>query len=349
MEANKEYMQMRIIDKNGMEKLRFEREKKSQEPYKTSKLQDKSNRYYFKNASLVDRNSVWFSPIDLNIEHGKVEKPNKSVVRVATPIYINEKFEGILIINIFMRDLFNSITKSTIYDIYITDSAGYYIKHKEPKFDWSLYNTKHRLDHDFEDSIVYEIQKDDLNARVLTNNIYVQPLVLGNQRFNMTLVETDKSIKEVEENNNKMIIAILIFSFLMSIIFSIIFSNPLKHMYEIVVFQAEKLHDLATNLDKKVQIESLKNAKKDRLLQNQSKLAELGDMIGNIAHQWRHPLTRLSLILQNLKAYQSKGKLSDKILNESLDTSIYQIEFMSSTIDNFKDFYKKIHKRNFFM
>lgn len=73
-------------------------------------------------------------------------------------------------------------------------------------------------------------------------------------------------------------------------------------------------------------------------------------MIGNIAHQWRHPLTRLSLILQNLKAYQSKGKLSDKILNESLDTSIYQIEFMSSTIDNFKDFYKKkIHKRNIFM
>ena len=350
MEANKEYMQMRFIDKNGMEQLRFEREKKSKEPYKTSNLQNKSNRYYFKNASSIKDDSVWFSSIDLNIEHGKVEKPNKSVVRVATPIYINKQFEGILVINIFMRELFSSITKSTLYDIYITDSAGYYMKHKNPIYDWSLYNSKHRLDHDFDHNIVYEIQKNSLKGKVINDNIYVQPLTLNEQRFNMLLVETDKSINEIKDNNNKMIIAILIFSFFMSIIFSMIFSSPLKNMYEIVVLQADKLHELATNLDKKVKIESLKNAKKDRLLQNQSKLAELGDMIGNIAHQWRHPLTRLSLTLQNLKAFQNKGKLSDQMLNESLETSIHHIEFMSNTIDNFKDFYKKdTKKKNFFI
>ena len=348
MESNKEYMQMRFIDKNGMEKLRFEREKNSQEPYKAMKLQDKSNRYYFQNAKVTKKNEVWFSPIDLNIEHGKVEMPYKSVVRVATPIYIDKNFQGILIINIFMKDLFESITKSTIYDIYISDNAGYYIRHKDKKYNWSLYNSKHRLDHDFDDKIVYEIQKDNLKGKVLSSNIYLQPLILGNQKFNMLLVETEKSIKELKDNNNKMIIAILIFSFFMSIIFSIIFSNPLKHMYEIVVLQAEKLHDLAINLDKKVQIETLKNAKKERLLQNQSKLADLGDMIGNIAHQWRHPLTRLSLTLQNLKAFQSKGKLNDELLNESLDNSLHQIEFMSNTIDNFKDFYKKDTKQKDF-
>lgn len=92
----------------------------------------------------------------------------------------------------------------------------------------------------------------------------------------------------------------------------------------------------------------MKNAKKDRLLQNQGKLAELGDMIGNIAHQWRHPLTRLSLTLQNLKAFQNKGKLNDKMLNDSLDTSIHHIEFMSNTIDNFKDFYKKDNEKKDF-
>lgn len=350
MEANKEYMQMRFIGKDGLEKLRFEREKKSQEPYKTLGLQNKADRYYFKAASVIENNSVWFSSIDLNMEHEIVQKPNKSVVRVATPIYINDNFEGVLVINIFMKELFKNITKSSIYDIYITDDAGYYIKHKNPKYNWSLYNTKHRLDHDFEDEIVYEIQKDNTKSRVITNNMFIQPLILSNQRFNMLLIETDKSIKEVEENNNKMIIAILIFSFFMSIIFSMIFSNPLKHMYEIVVSQAEKLHDLASNLDKKVKYESLKNAKKDRLLQNQSKLAELGDMIGNIAHQWRQPLTRLSLTLQNLKAFQNKGKLTDDILDDALDTSLHHIEFMSNTIDNFKDFYKKdTQKKDFFV
>ena len=348
MEANKEYMQMRFIGKDGMEKLRFERQKNSKEPYKNGLLQDKSNRYYFQNAKVTKNHEVWFSPIDLNIEHGNIEKPDKSVVRVATPIYVDDEFQGILIINIFTQDLFESITKSTIYDIYITDSAGYYLRHKNKEYNWSLYNTKHRLDHDFDDKIVYEIQKNNLNGRVLSSNIYIQPLNLEKQRFNMILIETDKSIKEVTDNNNKMILAILIFSFFMSIIFSIIFSNPLKRMYQIVVSQAEKLHDLATNLDKKVHIETLKNAKKDRLLQNQSKLAELGDMIGNIAHQWRHPLTRLSLTLQNLKAFQSKGRLSDTLLNDSLDNSLHQIEFMSNTIDNFKNFYKKdTNKKDF--
>jgi signal transduction histidine kinase len=350
MEANKEYMQMRFIGKDGIEKIRFEREKNSLEPYKNSKLQDKSNRYYFKNASLTKNDTIWFSTIDLNIEHGKIEEPYKSVIRVATPIYNDNVFEGVLVINIFMKDLFSSVTKSSIYDIYITDSAGYYIKHKDKQYNWSFYDTRHSLDHDFEDNIVYEIQKDDFEARVITSSIYVQPLFLGNQRFNMLLVETDKSIKEVEENNNKMIIVILIFSFFMSIIFSIVFSNPIKRMYGIVVSQASKLQELAIDLDKKVQIETLKNAKKDRLLQNQSKLAELGDMIGNIAHQWRHPLTRVSLTIQNLKAYQKKGKLNDRILEDSLDTTTHNIEFMSNTIDNFKNFYKQDNeKKEFFI
>jgi len=348
MEANKDYMQMRFIDEKGMEKLRFERDKKSKEPFKTFKFQDKSNRYYFKEVKELKKDEIWFSPIDLNIEHGKIETPYKSVVRVATPIFINNQFKGILILNIFMKELFDSITKSTIYNIYLTDKNGFFIKHKNPIYNWSFYDSKYKIDEELEKDILKEIYSENLNGRALSSNIYLQPLTLQNQRFNLIFIETDKSIKEVKENNNKMIIAILIFSFFMSILFSIIFSRPLKHMYEIVVSQADRLHDLATNLDKKVQVETLKNAKKDRLIQNQSKLAELGDMIGNIAHQWRHPLTRLSLNLQNLKAYHNKGKLSDELLEESIETSLYQIDFMSNTIDNFKDFYKKDKKKKYF-
>jgi len=348
MEANKDYMQMRFIDEKGMEKLRFERDKKSKEPFKTFKFQDKSNRYYFKEVKELKKDEIWFSPIDLNIEHGKIETPYKSVVRVASPIFINDQFKGILILNIFMKELFESITKSTIYNIYLTDENGFFIKHKNPAYNWSFYDSHYKIENELEEDIIREIFSENLNGRALLSNIYLQPLTLQNQRFNLIFIETDKSIKEVKENNNKMIIAILIFSFFMSILFSIIFSRPLKHMYEIVVSQADKLHDLATNLDKKVQIETLKNAKKDRLIQNQSKLAELGDMIGNIAHQWRHPLTRLSLNLQNLKAYHNKGKLSDELLEESIETSLYQINFMSNTIDNFKDFYKKDKKKQHF-
>ncbi len=348
MEANKEYMQIRFIGKNGFEKLRYDREKQSLEPYKSSSLQDKSNRYYFKAASYLSENDVWFSEIDLNIEHGVFERPFKPVARVATPVYINKEFQGILIINLFMEELLESITRSALYDIYLVDEGGYYIRHKESKYNWSLYDSKHSIDHDFKDDIVYKIQSNYKHAAIFDDNIYVQPLFLDNQKINMIFVENDKSVQEVNDNNNKMIIVILFLATLFSILFSFLLSRPFKHMYEIVVDQGDSLHELATNLDRKVAIESLKNAKKDRLLQHQSKLAELGDMIGNIAHQWRHPLTRLSLTLQNLKAFKNKGRMSDKMLDDALENSLYQIEFMSTTIDNFKNFYKKDLKKSHF-
>lgn len=348
MESNKEYMQIRFIGKNGHEKLRYDREKQSHEPYKSNTLQNKSNRYYFKAASLLSENDVWFSEIDLNIEHGYIEKPFKPVARVATPLYINKQFQGILIINLFMDELLNNITKSVLYDIYLADEAGYYIRHKNPAYNWSLYDSKHSIDHDFADDTVYKIQSNYKNSAIVGADIFVQSLFLDNQKINMIFVEKDKSIQEMNDNNNKMIVAILFFATVIAIIFSFILAQPLKRMYEIVVDQGDELHDLATNLDRKVALESLKNAKKDRLLQHQSKLAELGDMIGNIAHQWRHPLTRLSLTLQNLKAFKNKGKLSDKHLEDALENSLYQIEFMSNTIDNFKNFYKKDLKKSDF-
>ena len=348
MDANKEYMQIRFIGKDGYEKLRFNREDYGNEPYKSNLLQDKSNRYYFKDTAILDHNEVWISPLDLNIEHGVIQKPFKPVVRIATPIYIEDKFEGILIINLFMQQLIDSISKSSIYDVYLVDDGGYYIKHKEKDYDWSLYESKHSIDMDFSADIVYSMQKNYKNAAVFSDNIFLQTLLIGNQKINMIFVEKDKSLKQMNDNNNKMVITILIFATMISIVFSFLLSKPLKNMYEVVVSQSDKLHELATNLDRKVAIETMKNAKKDRLLQHQSKLAELGDMIGNIAHQWRHPLTRLSLTLQNLKAFKNKGKMSEKMLDDALENSIYQIEFMSNTIDNFKDFYKKDLKKSEF-
>lgn len=349
MEANKDYMQIRYIDKHGHEKIRFDREKHSKEPYKSNTLQNKSNRYYYKATSLLKKDSVWFSNIDLNIEHGHVEKPYKSVVRVATPLYVNKEFQGILIINIFMKDLLNSLTRSALYDIYLTDDAGYYIKHKEPRYNWSIYSNKHAIDQDFSTDIVYKIQSSKSKTLVLNERIYVQSLMLANQKINMIMVEKEASKQEVKNNNNKMIITILIVSTFMSIIFTLLFTNALQSIFQLVVKQGEQLHKLATNLDHQVQLQTLENAKKDRLLQNQSKLAELGDMIGNIAHQWRHPLTRLSLTLQNLKAFKKKEKMSDKVFYEAMENSLYQIEFMSNTIDNFKNFYRKDEKQSEFI
>jgi signal transduction histidine kinase len=112
-------------------------------------------------------------------------------------------------------------------------------------------------------------------------------------------------------------------------------------MFQTVARQQDELQELTHTLEKRVVEKTDENAKKDRMIIHQARLAELGEMIGNIAHQWRHPLTRLSLLLQNLKALNKKGLLDSEKLNSMLEQSNEQIFFMSDTIDNFKDFYKQ--------
>jgi len=75
--------------------------------------------------------------------------------------------------------------------------------------------------------------------------------------------------------------------------------------------------------------------KQKGLMVHQSKLASMGEMLGNIAHQWRQPLTRLGYILMNIEA-----KDKDELHTKKLEEASAQIEFMSQTIDDFRNFYK---------
>lgn len=80
-----------------------------------------------------------------------------------------------------------------------------------------------------------------------------------------------------------------------------------------------------------------------QLLIHQSKLAAIGEMLGNIAHQWRQPLTRLSYIFMNIE-YSEK----QKVRSELVDEGTQQLEFMSQTIDDFTNFYAPTKEKESF-
>ena len=75
------------------------------------------------------------------------------------------------------------------------------------------------------------------------------------------------------------------------------------------------------------------------LILQQSKLAKTGEMISNITHQFRQPLNNLSYIFINLKKRYEKGKLDDKYFEKKHSQANDQIQFLSKTIDDFKEFY----------
>ena len=90
-----------------------------------------------------------------------------------------------------------------------------------------------------------------------------------------------------------------------------------------------------------------KEAQKEMLV-HQSKLASMGEMIGNIAHQWRQPLTYLSYNFMTLKEAEKQNILESEYLNKKLDEATVQLEFMSQTIDDFKDFYAPKKEKELF-
>jgi len=78
----------------------------------------------------------------------------------------------------------------------------------------------------------------------------------------------------------------------------------------------------------------------DHLLIQQSRQAAVGEMINNIAHQWRQPLNVVGLLLEDLVDTHHDGGLDNGYLEESVQNAIGQIEYMSETISSFMNFFK---------
>jgi len=93
-------------------------------------------------------------------------------------------------------------------------------------------------------------------------------------------------------------------------------------------------------LKQKVEEELDKNRQKDRILIQQTKLASMGEMLGNIAHQWRQPLNNVSLFLQFIRDNYKSKDTNLQLINKYFDKSFTQINYMSQTIDDFRNFYK---------
>ena len=91
----------------------------------------------------------------------------------------------------------------------------------------------------------------------------------------------------------------------------------------------------------KLIIERNNNMIKDKLMFQQSKMASMGEMLSNIAHQWRQPLSSISTTASGLALLRDSEQLSEKDLMSGLDNIVEVTQYLSQTIDDFRTFFKQ--------
>lgn len=101
-----------------------------------------------------------------------------------------------------------------------------------------------------------------------------------------------------------------------------------------------QLKELNRSLGERIDEAVLELRRKDQFLITQSRLAAMGEMIAHIAHQWRQPLNALNLMLADIEGAHKHNELSPEYLEQSLTDCNLLIQKMSSTIDDFRNFFR---------
>jgi Cu+-exporting ATPase len=101
-----------------------------------------------------------------------------------------------------------------------------------------------------------------------------------------------------------------------------------------------EIQELNRGLEDKVRQAVEEIRMKDHIIITQSRQAAMGEMLSNIAHQWRQPLNVLALVSQNLCDRILEGEISPEYVRQRRETLMMTIQHMSQTINDFRDFFK---------
>ena len=185
-----------------------------------------------------------------------------------------------------------------------------------------------------------EISFSNFNFQINSISIYLTSLI----NYDLSLAINEK------HNTDKVFKIIVIFSiisifivFLFSIILSSFIINHFKQLHnsleEKIKDKTKELQRLNNSLEIKISREVSQNRKKDIIMFQQARFASLGEMLNNIAHQWRQPLGSITMIIQSFQTKMSLGKLTPTFVDEKVNDALLLANNMSNTLEDFKNFF----------
>jgi len=514
------YDQIRFLDETGQEIIRIDFNNGSPILRPEKQLQNKRNRYYFQETMRLGKGGIFTSPLDLNMEHGKVELPHKPMIRFGTPVFDSSgRKRGIIILNFLGEVLLNNLRSTSAKEtreVSLLNSDGYWLISPTQENVWGFMfqdkqdrNIKNlypkiwqRVYHEEEGQFlsneglvtfttVYPLKeiKTPLNEvgnqekEVITNKkaplfwkviyqippeiidehsaqklrwyvslylifilcsffgcYYVARLYFHRQQTEQALHQSERNLAKAQEiahvgswewdtksgeiiwsdetyrifgiqrediqptleiiekvmspddkkehkrkvneavnktgvfemeysinrpdGSNRVVFArgevvknrageiTRLIGSVQDITERKKFEDALKKAHvkleERVKARTAELASLNKNLEKRVSTEIETRRKQEQLMIQQSKMAAMGEMVSSIAHQWRQPLNGLGLLVQDIQDSYEYKELNQKYIDDTVEKSMGLIQFMSSTIDDFRNFFKPSKEKSLF-
>ncbi len=131
------FQQVRLLDASGMEVVRANTNGRSSWLTPEDELQDKGDRYYFQQANSLGNGSIYISPMDLNVEQGKLQRPLMPVIRYGTPLFASDgQRQGALVLNVFGSSFLNLLARQqgqvrSGEHYFLLNQDGYFLYHPE--------------------------------------------------------------------------------------------------------------------------------------------------------------------------------------------------------------------------
>lgn len=353
------YDQIRFIDQLGNEIIRVNYNNGSPELVPAHKLQNKSQRYYFKETYNQKPGNVFVSPFDLNVEQGQIESPIKPMIRFGMPATdLDGEKKGIVLLNYLGDDLlniFNSSSETTLGQSFLINQDGYFLSGPDAGNNWGfMYPEKQEITfNNLYGEIASVVTADESGQFLTSEGLYtfttIYPLVnitdsesSGSERMSASPFYW-KAVSFIPANSNYLtslvfklsILALTIFLSLIGGIGCWLLARSKSHLRETAKQLAQKLDELEQTRNEMIQSE---------------KLASIGRMVAGFAHEINTPigiavgassLTQESYI--DMKKQLEYHKLSENnfkellsVISESTDLALRNLQRASTLVQSFK-------------
>ncbi len=136
------YDQIRWIDMGGQERARVNFKNNHPILVPREELQDKSGRYYFTDTVELDRDEFFISPLDLNMEKGEIEKPDKPMLRIGMPVFDSKgEKKGIVLLNYYAKNILTELKQmmsTSSSNSWLINKDGHWLKGPSAELEWGF-------------------------------------------------------------------------------------------------------------------------------------------------------------------------------------------------------------------